>query len=963
MPPDGGNLMERENQKGPGEGPSGKVTSGDLISHYRILSHIGAGGMGEIFLAEDLKLNRRVALKFLPEDCCPDATKKARFLREAQAAAQLSHPNIVVIHEISEYAGRPYFVMEFIEGLDFNEHVKKKNPNLGQIIELANQVSEGLQAAHKSGIIHRDIKPANILVDHSDRIKILDFGLASLKGVENITRTGTTLGTLGYMSPEQLLGEKIDHRSDIYSFGVTLYEIIARQTPFAGEYSAAVMHSILNETPPALESIVPEVPATLSDLISKMIEKNPDLRYQTMEEVNSELKSLAESFRKTPMNSVSDGFPRKTAENIIAVLYFENLFDPDDSKKWGEVISALLISGLTDHPQLTVVSSQRLYDLLRQMGREKQNRIDRTVASQLAHRAGARWMVVGAILAETPFLTISSQVIEVASGKVIAGLRIRGEESETIFSVVDKLLVMITEKITIDKKPLLSPLRPVAEVTTSSPEAYRHYLAGLEWTVKVQEDKAREEFEKALDYDPEFAMAYYSLARMPLPNRLALLAKAVEYSKRATFKEKCYIMSWKALTEDDIPNAINELERLIERHKDEKEAYFSLGVRYHYLGDYEKAISYLVKAISLDPHFERAWNQLAYAYYFAGKVHLSFQTAEQYIRLAPDGPAPYDTQAEILSFAGEADAAIQGYNIALKKGILPSTCCNLGVLYILRTDYEDAQRCFNKLSVIARRHPWVDSGFYEAAIPIHQGNFQKALTMLDSAISDDELDPSRQIMISYKRQLKAGVLMELGKNDEAFEELDKSGLVARKREWFRQGRSLAIDRIWLLARTHRHDEARKELESIGTSSFTPKWLVREDRLIAEGLIAFEEGAYESSYRSLIAANEKFPKWPSIRSFLIDRIAARCCINTGRSDCAIQILSRSLSIYANARIWNLAADVKNHYYLGIAYENTGQTDKAVEQYRTFLNIWKSADRQLPEMADARNRLDRLASGND
>ncbi len=950
--------MERENQEAPGGQPSGKITSGDLISHYKILSRIGAGGMGEIFLAEDLKLSRKVALKFLPEDCCPDENKKARFLREAQAAARLSHPNIVTVHEISEFVGRPYFVMEYIEGSALNEYICEKKPNLKQIIELAIQIGEGLRTAHECGIVHRDIKPANIIVDRNERIKILDFGLASLKGTENITKTGVTLGTLNYMSPEQLLGEKIDHRSDIYSFGVTLYEMVAKQTPFVEEYSAAVMHSILNEVPPALESVVPEVPTPLSDLISKMIEKNPDIRYQSMGEVNFELKGLAETIRKAPESAVADRYPQKTAENIIAVLYFENLFDPDDSKKWGEVISALLISGLTDHPQLTVVSSQRLYDLLRQMGREKQNRIDRTVASQLAHRASARWMVVGAILAEMPFLTISSQVIEVASGKVLAGLKIRGEESETIFSVVDKLLAMITEKITIDKKPLLSPLKPVAEVTTSSPEAYSHYLAGLEWTVKVQEDKAREEFEKALDYDPEFAMAYYSLARMPLPNRLALLAKAVEYSKRTTFKEKCYIMSWKALTEDDIPTAISELERLIERHKDEKEAYFSLGVRYHYLGDYEMAISYLVKAISLDPLFERAWNQLAYAYFFAGKVQLSFQTAEQYIRLAPDGPASYDTQAEILSFAGEADAAINGYNIALKKGTLPSTCCNLGVLYILRLNYEDAQRCFNTLSAIAHRHPWVDSSFYQAAIPIHQGHFQKALALLDSAMSDDELDPSRQIMTSCKRQLKAGVLMELGKNDEAFEELDKSGIVARKREWFRQGRTLAIDRIWLLARTHRHDEARKELESIGTSSFTPRWLVPEDRLIAEGLIKFEEGAYESCYHSLIAAEEKFPKWPSIRSFLIDRIAARCCINTGRFERAIQILSKSLSIYANARIWNLAADVKNHYYLGVAYEMNGQPGKAIEQYRTFLDIWKSADRELWEMEDARKRLHSL-----
>lgn len=956
--------MARENQGSPNGRPSGKITSGDLISHYKILSHIGAGGMGEIFLAEDLKLNRRVALKFLPEDCCPDTNKKARFLREAQAAARLGHPNIVTVHEISEFAGRPYFVMEFIEGSALNEYVCKINPSLGQIIALAIQIGEGLRTAHENGIVHRDIKPANIIVDRNERIKILDFGLASLKGTENVTKTGVTLGTLNYMSPEQLLGEKIDHRSDIYSFGVTLYEIIARQTPFAGEYSAAVMHSILNETPPALESIVPEVPATLSDLISKMIEKNPDLRYQTMEEVNLELKSLAEAFRKTPVNSVSDGFPRKTAENIIAVLYFDNLFDPDDGKKWGEVISALLISGLTDHPQLTVVSSQRLYDLLRQIGREKQNRIDRTVASQLAHRAGARWMVAGAILAETPFLTISSQVIEVASGKVIAGLKIKGEEGETIFAVVDKLLAMITEKITIDRKPLLSPLRPVAEVTTSSPEAYRHYLAGIEWVKQLHVDLARQELEKALEFDPKFAMAYYFLSRIPLPNRRACIAKAVRYAGNATFKEQCYIKSWNAFWNDDPETALEELMKIVERYRDEKEAHMHIGEIYTHTGKHENAITHYARAIAIDPFYDYVYNQLAFAYFHLGKFELALQAVEQYARLAPDEPNPYDAFGELLGFMGKPDEAICKYRMALEKGVpFPVSNCRLGVIYLLRGDYEKADRNFQQLLPLARRYPWIDYFLYAAAIPLHKGQFREALQLLNYAIEEDELDPSRKIMVSHKRQLKTAILMEIGEYLLALDEISAASLVADKRDWYSYGTAVAITKICVLAKLGQFAAAEQEMRDLDKNPQTVSPSVKMDKLIAEGIIKFEKEEYEKAYGCFRSALGTMTSWPTVRRFLTNHLLARCSLKLSRPEEAVELLENSINAYSESRIWNLAADVKNHYYLGIACENTGQNDKAVEQYRTFLNIWKSADRQLPEMADARNRLDRLASGND
>lgn len=206
------------------------LSKGTVINHYRIVEKIGAGGMGEVYLAEDTELNRQVALKFLAAHLCQDADCRARFKREAQAAAKLDHPNIVTVYEVGEHQGRPFFAMQHVEGQSLKEYAHQQELSIPQILETGIQIAEGLQAAHEKGVTHRDIKPANVLIDSHGRARILDFGLASVAGVDHLTKTGSTLGTIGYMSPEQVRGDQVDHRTDIFSLGVVLYEMIDRKS-------------------------------------------------------------------------------------------------------------------------------------------------------------------------------------------------------------------------------------------------------------------------------------------------------------------------------------------------------------------------------------------------------------------------------------------------------------------------------------------------------------------------------------------------------------------------------------------------------------------------------------------------------------------------------------------------------------------------------------------------------------
>jgi serine/threonine protein kinase len=254
---------------------------GKTISHYNITEKLGEGGMGEVYLADDLKLERQVAIKFLPEHLTKDKENVERFEREAKAAASLNHSNIVTIYDVIEEDDQICIVMEYVEGKSLRDVINEYNLGIDKIVDMISQLSEGLSKAHKAGIVHRDIKPENIIIDQDARVKILDFGLAKLKGVSNLTKDSSTLGTIRYMSPEQVRAEEIDHRSDIWSVAVILYELLTGRAPFTGDYDQAVLYSILNDNPDRILTGKDPVKEQLEPIIDKALAKEPDKRHQT----------------------------------------------------------------------------------------------------------------------------------------------------------------------------------------------------------------------------------------------------------------------------------------------------------------------------------------------------------------------------------------------------------------------------------------------------------------------------------------------------------------------------------------------------------------------------------------------------------------------------------------------------------------------------------------------------------
>src|SRR4030066_260142 len=462
---------------------------GKTISHYKILDKLGEGGMGVVYKAQDTKLDRTVALKFLPPHVASNPEEKQRFFQEARSASALNHPNITVIYEIDEADGQVYIAMEYIEGKTLKKLVEKETLPLKKVLDVAIQACDGLAAAHKKGMGHRDIKSDNIMVTSEGQVKITDFGLAKFRGQARITQLGTTLGTAAYMSPEQASGEEIDQRSDIFSFGVVLYEMLTGRLPFQGEHQAAVIYSILNEEPQPVARFNNKISADLERIVAKALSKDKEERYQHVDDLQADLRREKKSLEYLRTGQVTTAFtppkPKRkllpilipgsivialavlffifqpfkveigteqralAQENSLAIMYFENLVDRGDKNRTGEIVTNLLITDLSESKYVQVVSSQRLYDILKLLGQEGAKVIDRSKATQIAEKAGSKWMLLGSILQTEPEIILTSQLVEVKSGNVVASQRIQGQPGENIFAMVDKLSAELRQDLTL----------------------------------------------------------------------------------------------------------------------------------------------------------------------------------------------------------------------------------------------------------------------------------------------------------------------------------------------------------------------------------------------------------------------------------------------------------------------------------------------------------------------------------
>jgi serine/threonine protein kinase/Flp pilus assembly protein TadD len=972
---------------------------GRIISHYKILEKLGEGGMGVVYKAQDVKLDRLVALKFLPPHLTSELEEKERFIHEAKAASALSHNNITTIHEIDEFEGQMFIVMEYCEGRTLKQVIEKETLSIKKVLDIGIQISEGLAMAHEKGIVHRDIKSDNIMLTPRGQVKIMDFGLAKLKGATKLTKTRSTLGTLAYMSPEQAQGEEIDSRSDIFSFGVVLYELLTGKLPFAGEHQAAVIYSIINEEPQPVARFNNQVSAKLEDIVSKALVKEKDERYQHIDDLLADLRRERKSldYLKTgqiPRDVIAPKPKRKVLpvvipafiifilvllflvlkpfrfeigpekgavakENSLAIMYFENMADPEDKDRIAQMITALLITGLSETPQyMQVVSSQRLYDILKLLGKENLKVIDKTVASEVAKKAGVKWILTGKLLQIKPNIVLISELSEATTGKILATQKISGAPGENIFAVVDKLSPQIAKALSLPDQAKKELEKPVAQVTTHSQEAYRYYLEGLDYFNKSYSFESMKSWSKALEIDSTLAMAYYWLAYMRYMTKdikaaKELITKATKYTDKITQKEKLYIKSMEAYISGNYSQAIKEIQKIVEQYPDEKEAFFELGIIYYNdLHQSEEAVHYFNKAIQIDPLYKMAYNVLAYAYDEMGDFDKSIWAINKYIELAPDEPNPYDSRAELYAWNGKLDQAIESYKKALeKKPDFYSSQAMLGNMYIFKKDYAKAESYFEALSSSSEKLLRSGGRLLLAFIPLYQGRFDDALKVLDDGIAADRMEQAEVETNAYKHFIKADIYEEKKKRGLALNETQVGIQILEKltpddpvneKDYYAH----------LLAKTGKIAEAeeiarvlKKDIEQKNPTSMYRYWWTLGDIEQTKGNLKIATDYYEKADKD--APTPSFYRW---------YVLAKIYLETGRLDEAVAELEKALSRYDQNRIGIEA--VKAYYLLGLAYEKSGWNKKAIEKYEEFLDIWKNADPGIPDVEDAKERLQKL-----
>ena len=1000
------------------ETPVGELARGTVFGgRYEVIEQLGRGGMGVVYRAFDRKIQEEIAIKLLKPEVTTEKRLVQRFSNELRTARRVSHHNVCRLHDLHEEEGTLYITMEYVEGEDLKKLVRRMGSlSIAKTLSIAHQVADGLAEAHKLGVIHRDLKPSNVMIDGQGNAKVMDFGIARSMAGAGLTGEGVMIGTPEYMSPEQVEGQGTDGRSDIYSLGVILYEMLTGRVPFEADTPLAVAFKQRNELPQDPRKINPRVSDDLGRLVLRCLEKDRSKRYQTAEELLADLatieaglptaerpaqrRTLSASKEITVKFSVRKLVIRAAVltgligaavvawqlffapavqgpaeKHSIAVITFENQTGDTAYDYLQDAIPNLLITSLEQSPTIRVTSWERLRDLLKQSGRENETVIGRDLGFELCRMEGIQAIVLGSFIKAGEAFATDVKVLDVGTKAILNTVSSRGDGVDSILKKqIDELSREIVRGFSRGMRGLQARPSPITEATTSSLAAYNAFLRGREEYEKFYLADARKSLEEAVRLDPEFAMAYSYLVAVdialgsPEASRQAL-RKVQEYGGRVKGKEGLQIKAQLAqLVEKDNDKLGELLRKITADYPEEKRGWYDLGVYYASKEKFAEAQSCFEKALTLDPRFGPAINYLAYVLSYQGKHDEAVKEFQLYAGIFPGDANPHDSLGDLYFQTGRFDEAVAEYKEALR--IKPDFGSDIRISYIhaLRGDYDEALK-------------WADQ--YIAAAPsvgrkavctelkavYHYlfGNVRRALEELDQArgllASENDVNSINSIF-----RAKIWVCYDWGLRDLyltfAKERFDYRAANKIPTELFNQTlytfylglddvRESRLNQAELkLAEIKKAMEPEKSRDALFWMKNSYLFLLSKLRLKQDRPAEAAEAYAKMGETSIIIGQMGTILQNNIP--LIRDVPARAWLAEGKTDKALAEYERLTSPDPMARRLELVHPF-SRLRLARLYERLGDRSKALAQYQKLADMWKDADAGLAPVEEVRERL--------